>query len=353
MTIDRKFTLLTYEYFLPERLIAQYPLSRRDECRLLSYPANEELPEHNIFAEVSDFLEPNDVLVLNDSKVFPARLAGRKSTGANVELLLLHQLDEYTWQVLCFPGDKMKKGAVAVFGDRVYATVEDIMPDGSRIVKMFPRGPALFRELDKIGIIPLPHYIDRPPKPSDRTDYQTIYAEHTGSVAAPTAGLHFTQKLLDRIAKKGVKIEKITLHVGLGTFKPIETKDIREHTMHREYFNISPETAQNINDAKARGNRIIAVGTTTTRALEASAQNGLVQPGNNSTDLFIMPGFKFSIVNSLVTNFHQPKSTLLVMVSAFAGIDRIKIAYRAAIEKGYRFYSYGDAMYLERYTERF
>ncbi len=335
-----------FDYQLPEELIAQCPIENRDESRLLVYHRQSREIQHRVFKDVVEYLKQGDCLVINDTKVIPARLLGRKiDSGGKMEFVLLNQLDKNRWEVLVKPGKRAQIGASFEFGEGLLkAAVLNKTEDGSRIVEFTYRGK--FEEiLNKIGIMPLPPYIHQPLSKSER--YQTVYARHRGSVAAPTAGLHFTPALLEQIRCSGIHIAKITLHVGLGTFRPVKVDKIEEHEMHSEYYEITTEAAQLINDAKLNGGRIIAVGTTSARALESTAdKKGLVHEIHGNTRLFIYPGYRFKIVDGLITNFHLPKSTLLMLVSAMASRNEIFRIYQEAIEKGYRFFSFGDAMMI-------
>jgi len=341
------YRLSSYDYELPEEYIAQYPVEPRDSSRLLVTDRDGKLEERKFHDIVEQFI-PGDLLVLNDTKVFPARLYGKKTTGAKIEFLLLVNISGSKWEVICRPGARLKSGAVVAFGEELSAEIIKVLDTGSRIVKFNLAGQKFWDELEKVGHIPLPMYIDRNDIDYDRHRYQTVYARNRGAVAAPTAGMHFTNKLLAEIENKGVKIAFITLNVGWGTFKPIEVEDIRRHHMHREFFIISDKTADLLNDAIMNDTRVIAVGTTTVRALEYAAQKMPIQHQSEWTDIYIYPGFKFKIVDCMITNLHLPKSSLLVMVSAFAGGSAIEKSYRYAIDNSFRFYSYGDAMFLKR-----
>lgn len=342
------FSLASYDYMLPSERIAQHPVHPRDSSKLLVVGRDGELIEEHFFS-VTKHLLPGDLLVVNDTRVFPARLLGRRETGGAVELLLLENISQNRWKVLVRPGRRIRRGMVIKFGDELSAVIEEKLTDGTRIAKFPISGEEFWLVLDEVGHTPLPHYIRRDDKPSDRERYQTVYARERGAVAAPTAGLHFTEKLLNKIKNMGVELVPITLHIGWGTFKPIEVGDIREHKMHREFYSISKNAAQKLNAALNDGRRIIAVGTTTTRALESAAKSStLINPHSRWTDLYIYPGYKFKVVDAMITNFHLPRSSLLVMVSAFAGIERIMRAYQYALSHNFRFYSYGDAMMIFR-----
>lgn len=335
-----------FDYELPEELIAQTPLDKRDESRLLVYHRNTKAVEHCIFRNIEDFLLPGDCLVVNDTKVIPARLLGyREDTGGRMEFVLLSRENDDTWRVLVKPGRRAKIGSRFLFGDGLLkAEVLDKTEEGGRIVRFFFDG--VFEEvLDQAGIMPLPPYIHEELK--DKNRYQTVYARHSGSAAAPTAGLHFTPELLKRLKEKGVNFAKVTLHVGLGTFRPVKVENIQEHIMHKEKFEVSREAAEVINEAKRSGKRIIAVGTTSLRTLESiSDDNGMIHAGSGETGIFIYPGYRFKVVDALITNFHLPRSTLLMLVSAMTGREEILQVYQEAIARRYRFFSFGDAMFI-------
>ena len=335
-----------FDYDLPEELIAQVPIDKRDASRLMVLDRKKQTIEHKIFTDVIDYLDEGDCLVINNTKVIPARLYGKKSTGANVEFLLLKRLEGDIWESIVRPGNKLKPGTKVTFGDGILdAEILDVLTDGTRKVKFTYDG--IFNEiLDKIGLMPLPPYIHTELKEKDR--YQTIYAKYEGSAAAPTAGLHFTEELLDKIEKKGIKIAKVTLHVGIGTFRPVKEENVEEHQMHSEHFYITKEEADKINEAKRNNKRVISVGTTSCRVLESiSDENGLVHPCEDDTSIYIYPGYKFKCIDGLITNFHLPKSTLLMLVSALAGREYILKAYKEAVNEKYRFFSFGDAMFIK------
>jgi S-adenosylmethionine:tRNA ribosyltransferase-isomerase len=333
--------LADFQYHLPPELIAQDPVYPRDASRLLVLHRSTGELEHRIFSDLPEYLTADDVLVLNDSKVIPARLEGRKPTGANIEILLLKRLDERRWEALVSPGRRARPGSVVLLNDGVQIKIGERTEAGGRIVEFNGNAP-VSELLKRYGRTPLPPYIKKELKDPGR--YQTIYAREEGSAAAPTAGLHFTERLLEQIRQKGVSIVYLTLHIGLDTFRPIHEDIIEKHRMHSEEYEISGETAETINSAKGR---VIAVGTTCVRALESAAtEDGKVMPGRRSTSLFIMPGYQFRVVDALITNFHLPGSTLLVLVSAFAGRELILYAYQQAIQMRYRFYSFGDAMLI-------
>lgn len=334
-----------FNYDLPERLIAQHPSLKRDESRLMVLNREKQTIEDKVFKDVIDYLNPGDCLVRNNTKVIPARLYGRKETGANVEFLLLKRIHDDTWEVIVRPGRKLLKGAKVIFGDGILeATIDDVLENGNRLVTFKYEG--IFNEiLDQIGLMPLPPYIKEKLKDKDR--YQTVYAKYDGSAAAPTAGLHFTEELLEKIRQKGVEIANVTLHVGIGTFRPVKVENVEEHDMHSEHYYIKKEDADKINNAKKNGKRIISVGTTSCRVLESIAdESGFVKETEGDTSIFIYPGYKFKCIDSLITNFHLPESTLVMLVSALAGKDFILKAYKEAVEKEYRFFSFGDAMII-------
>ncbi len=335
----------SYYYDLPEELIAQYPLQKRDESRLLYLNKKSGRVEHHIFSDLPNLLNSDDVLVINKTKVIPARLKGKKKNGVNAEIFLLNQIENDVWECLVKPGRRLKPGTKVYFSHNFSAEIIDYAQEGARIVKFYYQDD-FWKAIDNIGKIPLPPYIKREATEKDKNTYQTIYAKEKGSVAAPTAGLHFTEQILQTLRNKGINILEVTLHVGLGTFRPVKTENILDHSMHSEYCEVSHETAEIINTAKSKGKRIIAVGTTTTRTLESFAENGFLKHGSHFTDIFIYPGKKLQIIDGLITNFHMPESTLMMLVSAFAGYENIMNAYKIAVEKKYRFFSYGDAMLI-------
>ena len=332
-------------YILPDNLIAQTPLADRSASRLMTLNKLTGDIEHTEFKNISDRLNPGDCLVINDTRVIPARLIGQKNTGARVEVLLLTRRSEREWEVLTKPGKKTKPGDLIVFGSgELTGHITDILNDGKRLLS-FSYDGVFETVLDKLGKTPLPPYITE--ELSDRDRYQTVYALHEGSAAAPTAGLHFTETLLERIKSKGVGIAKLTLHVGLGTFRPVKAGDVSDHIMHAEYYNIEGSQAEAINRAKQTGGRVISVGTTSCRTLESIADDtGYARAGSGWTDIFIFPGYRFKITDALITNFHLPESTLLMLVSALAGRENVMRAYREAISNNYRFFSFGDAMFI-------
>ncbi len=335
-----------FNYHLPEELIAQTPIEKRDESRLMVLDRTAQTIEHKTFKDIIDYLEPGDCLVRNNTKVIPARIYGRKETGAKVEFLLLNNIEGDIWETIVRPGNKLHVGAKVIFGEGLLkAEVLDIMPGGTRKVKFYYEG--IFNEiLDKIGLMPLPPYIHEELKDRDR--YQTVYAKYNGSAAAPTAGLHFTPELLKKIEEKGIKIANVTLHVGIGTFRPVKEEKVEDHAMHSEHFYIKQEDADKINETKRNGKRVIAVGTTSCRVLETIAdEKGMVQATEGDTKIFIYPGYHFKCLDALITNFHLPQSTLLMLVSALAGKDFILKAYNEAVKEKYRFFSFGDAMLIK------
>ena len=334
-----------FDYELPEELIAQTPIKKRDESRLMVLDREKKSIEHRKFKDIVEYLRPGDVLVRNNTKVIPARLYGKKETGANVEFLLLNNIEGDIWECIVRPGNKLHVGTKVIFGDGLLkAEILEIMEGGTRKVKFIYKG--IFNEiLDKIGLMPLPPYIHEELKEKDR--YQTVYAKYEGSAAAPTAGLHFTEELFEDLRKKGVEIANVTLHVGIGTFRPVKEENVEEHKMHYEHFYIKKEDVEKINNAKKEKRRVIAVGTTSCRVLETIAdENGFVKEVEEDTGIFIYPGYKFKCIDGLITNFHLPQSTLLMLVSALAGKDYIMKAYKEAVKEKYRFFSFGDAMFI-------
>ncbi len=334
-------------YFeLPPELIAQDPLEDRSSSRLLVMNRHTGALEHHIFREIPDFLREGDCLVLNDTKVIPARLLGlRRETGAHVEVLLLKRREGDVWETLVKPGKKCRPGAELVFGDGLLSgTVLETVEEGNRLIRF--RYEGIFEEvLDRLGEMPLPPYITH--KLQDKSRYQTVYAKYEGSAAAPTAGLHFTRELLEQIRQKGVSVVYVTLHVGLGTFRPVKEENILEHHMHSEFYSVTPKAAQTVNETRAAGGRVICVGTTSCRTLESAAdEDGTVRAGSGDTEIFIYPGYKFKVMDGLITNFHLPESTLVMLVSALAGRENVLNAYREAVRERYRFFSFGDAMLI-------
>lgn len=336
-----------FDFELPERLIAQTPIKNRDESRMLVLDKETGTIEHKHFNEIIDYLNKGDTLVLNDTKVMPARLYGvKEDTNAIIEVLLLKDLEENKWECLTKPAKRIKIGTVVIFGDgRLKAKCIEIKEEGIRVFELKYEG-ILYEILDSLGEMPLPPYIHE--KLEDKDRYQTVYAKNIGSAAAPTAGLHFTKELLKKIEEKGINIEYVTLHVGLGTFRPVNVEDVTTHKMHSEFYMMSKETAEVLNKAKKENRRIISVGTTSTRTLETIINlYGEFKECTGWTDIFIYPGYKFKAINSLITNFHLPKSTLVMLVSALAGKENIMKAYNEAIEKEYRFFSFGDSMFIK------
>lgn len=335
-----------FDFYLPEELIAQEPIAKRDASRLMIIHREGGNIEHRIFSDIIDYINPGDCLVLNDTRVIPARLFGaRKDSGGKVEILLLKRIEKDKWEVLVKPGKKARDGDYIIFGNgELSAQVISHTEEGGRVLEFKYNG--IFEEvLDRLGEMPLPHYIKK--KLTDRERYQTVYSKVEGSAAAPTAGLHFTKELLEHIADKGVNIAYVTLHVGIGTFRPVKTENIEDHAMHSEYFTIDEKTSDIINSTKKSGGRIISVGTTSTRTLETmGTEEGMVKPGSGWTNIFIYPGYKFKVADCLITNFHLPKSSLIMLVSAMAGREKVLKAYREAVEEKYRFYSFGDAMFI-------
>ncbi len=334
-----------FRFELPEELIAQHPYDKRDEARLMVLDKKAQKMEHKIFKNVIDYLEPGDCLVINNTKVLPARLYGKKETGANVEFLLLKRIEGDFWEAMVRPGNKLKPGTKVTFGEGILkAEILEVLDGGNRKVKFVYQG--IFNEiLDQIGLMPLPPYIKETLKEKDK--YQTVYAKHDGSSAAPTAGLHFTQELLEQIKQKGVQIANVTLHVGIGTFRPVKVENIEEHNMHSEHYYIKQEDAEKINTAKKNGHKVVAVGTTSCRVLESVAdENGFVRETEGDTDIFIYPGYQFKCIDRLITNFHLPESTLIMLVSSLAGKDFVMQAYEEAVRERYQFFSFGDAMLI-------
>lgn len=336
-----------FDYDLPQELIAQDPLEQRDSSRLLILDKETGERTHKIFHDIIDYLHEGDCLVINNTKVIPARLIGeREGTGGKVEVLLLKRRSDNVWETLVKPGKKARPGMRLSFGDGLlHAEVQEVVDEGNRLIRFEYEG--IFEEiLDQLGQMPLPPYITHQLK--DKNRYQTVYAKYEGSAAAPTAGLHFTEELLEQIRVKGVKIARVTLHVGLGTFRPVKVEDVTEHHMHTEFYHVSEEAADIINETKKQGGRVICVGTTSCRTIESAADDqGIVHATEGDTDIFIYPGYQFKVLDCLITNFHLPESTLLMLVSALAGKENIMAAYREAVEMRYRFFSFGDAMFIK------
>ena len=342
-----RYKLEDFNYELPQELIAQYPLTERDTCRLMVVQRENGQILHQKFPDVISWMKAGDCLVLNDTRVFPARLFGKKDrTGANVEVFLLRNLEGNLWEVLVKPARKIRIGNKIMFDEELYCDVVDNTLSGGRIVEFNSNGN-IFHILDKIGNMPLPPYIKRLPEKVDSEYYQTVYAKRPGAVAAPTAGLHFTDSVLNQIEEKGIKIAHLTLHIGLGTFRPVKVEDISRHKMDSEFYEVNADTARLINETRDNNGSVIAVGTTTVRVLETLADHhGFIRPAKGWTDKFIYPPFEFKVVDKLITNFHLPGSTLMMLVSAFSSLDLIKSAYQQAIEERYRFFSYGDSMII-------
>ena len=334
-----------FYYELPEELIAQTPIEKRDSSRLMVLNKEKQTIEHKVFSDIIEYLKEGDCLVINNTKVIPARLYGKKETGANIEFLLLNRIEGDTWEVMVRPGRKLQIGTKVIFGDGILeAEILEMIEGGNRKVQFKYKG--IFNEiLDQIGMMPLPPYIKERLEKKER--YQTVYAKYEGSAAAPTAGLHFTEELLKKIEEKGVNIAKVTLHVGIGTFRPVKVENIEDHKMHSEHFYIKQEDVEKINNAKKAGKRIISVGTTSCRVLETVAdENGMLKETEGDTSIFIYPGYKFKCIDALITNFHLPESTLIMLVSTFAGREYIMNAYNEAVKEKYRFFSFGDAMFI-------
>ena len=337
--------LSDFNYDLPKELIAQDPLENRSDSRLMVIHRDTDAIEHRIFREIGEYISPGDILVMNDTRVIPARLIGVRASGGAAEILLLKRLDIDRWEAIVRPGKKLRPGAKVSFGEgKLVGEIEEVAEEGNRIVRFHYDG--VFESiLDELGQMPLPPYITH--KLQDKERYQTVYAKHEGSAAAPTAGLHFTKELLKELEEKGVETAFVTLHVGLGTFRPVKTENILEHHMHTEYCEVSKETAEKVNRVKERGGRVIAVGTTSVRTLESmTEEDGVLRAGSRDTDIFIYPGYRFKLVDGLITNFHLPESTLLMLVSAFYDREKILSAYSEAVQEKYRFFSFGDAMLI-------
>lgn len=335
-----------FYYDLPKELIAQDPLEDRSSSRLLVLHRNSGRLEHRHFSDIIEYLKPGDCLVRNNTKVIPARLYGvREDTGAQIELLLLKRRENDIWETLVKPGKKARTGARLTFGEgKLRGEIVDVLEDGNRLIQFHYEG--IFEEiLDELGQMPLPPYITH--KLQDKNRYQTVYAKYEGSAAAPTAGLHFTEDLFQRLEEKGILVANVTLHVGLGTFRPVKVEDVTEHHMHSEFYHVAPEEAEKINEAKKNGGRIVCVGTTSCRTIEsATDESGILKPGSADTEIFIYPGYQFRIMDVLITNFHLPESTLLMLVSALAGKETVMKAYEEAVKERYRFFSFGDAMII-------
>ncbi len=336
-----------YYYDLPPELIAQYPLDKRDQSRLMHLNCTTKSIRHGMFKDLSSILKPGDLVVLNNSRVFPARIYGYKANGVKIQVLLLHpNAEDNSWKCLIQPAKRVKSEQWLTFSEKLRGLISPEDDDGMRSIRLEFEGD-FWAEIEKIGHVPLPPYINRPDEHSDRKRYQTVYARESGSVAAPTAGLHFTRPLIAELKEKGVLFTELTLHVGIGTFRPVKTQRIDEHIMHSECVEISTTTARAVNQAKSEGRRVIAVGTTSVRSLESFWDGKKLLDGNRWTDIFIYPGYEFGVPDAIITNFHLPESTLLMMISAFAGYEYVREAYAAAVAERYRFFSYGDAMLIE------
>jgi len=345
----KKYKLVDFDYQLPEKYIAQYPAKRRDLSKLMVVDKETGEIEHKTFSNIVEYFRKNDLIIMNNTKVFPARLyASKDKTEAKVEVFLLRELENELWEVMVRPARKVRIGNKLMFAKNVFCDVIDNTISGGRVVRFEYEGDNFYEIIDRIGTSPLPPYIKRPAEAKDKVRYQTVYADQRGAVAAPTAGLHFTEGLLKRLKNKGVKVEYTTLHIGLGTFRPVQVEDLNRHQMDSEYFEVNPKTALSINETKKKRRKIYAVGTSTVRGLETVAVSGFqVSPKRGWTDKFIYPPYNFKMVDGIITNFHQPKSTLLMMISAFSERDLIMKAYREAKKNNYRFLSYGDAMLIK------
>ncbi len=341
----RKFSVSDFDYELPEGMIAQYPSEKREESRLMIVNRDEKSINTDIFKNIQHYLSSDDFLVMNETKVIPARLVGKKPSGGKIEVLLLEQVDEYSWKCLVKPGRRLKIGSEMILGDILHGEIIQWGDKGERLIRFSYDGD-FFQIIDSIGKVPLPPYIKREATELDAERYQTVFADKQGSVAAPTAGLHFTPQLINILESIGISSAKVNLRIGLDTFRPVMVENIEDHTMHTEYCSVSEKEAEKINCAKQSDKNIVAVGTTCVRTLESFAQGRHLASGNKHTNIFIYPGYSFKIVDKLITNFHLPRSTLIMLVSAFAGYDLIMEAYKKAIEKNFRFYSYGDAMLI-------
>lgn len=339
------YDIASYDYELPRQLIAQHPLAQRDQSRMMVLNRQENSISHHKFSEISAYLKPGDLLIVNSSKVFPARLYGSKANGTKVEIMLMHEQSDGSWKAMVHPGKRLKTEQELVFSERLKGVVSLPDEEGFRNIR-FESGTDLWSEIFRIGHVPLPPYIERDDDVEDREHYQTVYARDLGSIAAPTAGFHFTNELLDELRAKGVQLAEVILHVGIGTFRPVKTDRIDQHQMHSEFCTLPKETADLFNQAKAESRRVIAVGTTSLRTLESFWQETGITAGSKWTNIFIYPGNKVRSIDALITNFHLPKSTLLMLVSAFAGYELTRRAYQEAVRLEYRFFSYGDAMFI-------
>ncbi len=341
----KKFVVSDFDYLLPEGMIAQFPSEKREESKLMIVNRKENSISIDVFKNILRYLDDNDLLVMNETKVIPARLVGKKPSGGKIEVLLLEQVDEHTWKCLVKPGRRLKIGSEMILGDLLHGKIIEWGDKGERLIHFSYEGD-FFKIIESIGKVPLPPYIKREATELDAERYQTVFADKQGSVAAPTAGLHFTPELLNKLESNGISSAKVNLRIGLDTFRPVMVEHIEDHTMHTEYCSIIDIEAEKINDALANKKNIVAVGTTSVRTLESFAEGRHIVSGNKHTDIFIYPGYSFKIVDKLLTNFHLPRSTLLMLVSAFTGYDLIIEAYKRAIEENFRFYSYGDAMLI-------
>ena len=339
------YDISSYDYDLPQELIAQYPLARRDQSRLMVLNRDESTITHHHFSEISTYLQSGDILIVNSSKVFPARLYGTKANGTKVEILLMHELEDKVWKAMVHPGKRLKIEQDLVFSDNLRARISLADEEGFRTV-YFNQDADFWEEIYRVGHVPLPPYIERTDNPEDIENYQTVYAKELGSIAAPTAGFHFTPELLEELQQKGIQLAEVILHVGIGTFRPVKTERIDHHIMHSEHCTIPQATAELYNQAKAESRRVIAVGTTSLRTLESFFSEGRITAGSKWTNIFIYPGRNVRSIDGLITNFHLPKSTLLMLVSAFAGYELTRRAYQEAVRQSYRFFSYGDAMFI-------
>jgi S-adenosylmethionine:tRNA ribosyltransferase-isomerase len=341
--VDKDYCTADFDYEFPPEAVAQHPLADRSASRVLVLNRRSGEIDHRQFRDLPDLFRAGDLLVVNTSRVIPARLEGVRQSGRRAEILLVHPLSDGCWLAMVHPGGKLKPGRSVRFGNDAVAEIVDIADGGLRKVRF--SGALDIQELmERYGAVPLPPYIEREAQPNDRERYQTVYAEVDGSVAAPTAGLHFTPEILDAVAQRGAEFTEVILHVGPGTFRPVEVEDPADHRMHAEWYSIPTATAQAVKDAKARGSRVWAVGTTVARTLETAASNGGIEYGTGWTDLFVLPPYEFRVVDVLLTNFHLPRSTLLMLVAAFAGLEQVLAAYKEAVARGYRLFSYGDAM---------
>jgi len=343
--MTRKFTLSDFDYHLPEDMIAQYPAEKREKSKLMIVDRPSKSIQIDTFENIISYLDKDDILVMNETKVIPARLLGKKPTGGKIEVLILEQVDEHTWKCLVKPGRRLKVGSEMILGNVLHGKIIEWGEQGERVIRFSYEGD-FFSIIDKIGKMPLPPYIKREATELDAARYQTVFADKNGSVAAPTAGLHFTDDIFKNLHGKGLEKAKVNLRIGLDTFRPVTTEKIEDHTMHTEYCEIPKHSAKKINRARQSGKRVVALGTTSVRTLESFAKDGILTSGEMHTDIFIYPGYTFKMVDVMITNFHLPRSTLLMLVSAFAGYELIMKAYHTAIENNFRFYSYGDAMVI-------